>query len=116
MNGEYDDPSGIMDITWLRYNQLEAPAGYITLSNCGHMVFVDAPIGFVGDKFVPLFGQYRDIHWREFLRNRETIVDLTAAVYDAFLDRDQDVLMRVYDGGLDFEGSYETRNFDAIHW
>lgn len=110
MNGEYDDPSGIMEVTWSRFKMLDAPAGYITLESCGHMVFVDPPIGFFGDKLVPLFGQFIDVRWNEFVRNRASIVDISATMYDAYLADDAEALAKIHDGAIDFVGTYDTRN------
>ncbi len=110
INGEYDDPSGIMEVTWSRFNMMDAPTGYFTLSNAGHMVFVDPPIGFFGDKLVPVFGQFSDVRWDEFLRNRAANVDISAMLYDAYLADDADALVKIHDGAIDFDGTYDTRN------
>lgn len=110
MNGEYDDPEGVIAVTWSRFNALDAPAGYITLADSGHMVFVDPPIGFFGDKLVPLFGDFQGIRWNTFVRNRATIVDLSALIYDAYLAQDPVAIDTVRDGAIDFAGSFETRN------
>ena len=110
MNGEYDDEDGVLQPTWAHYSEVAGPAGYIKVYGSGHMFFIDPPIGFLGEKFLPFWGDFEKINLRTFRKNRVVLRDLCVLVYDAYLKEDPGAFQALKDASLDFDGECYTRN------
>ncbi|MCC6695730.1 MAG: hypothetical protein IT365_08880 [Candidatus Hydrogenedentes bacterium] len=110
MNGEYDDELGVLQPTWTHYNEVAGPAGFIKVYGSGHMFFIDPPIGFLGEKFLPFWGDFEKINLRTFRKNRVVLRDLCVLVYDAYLKEDPGASQALKDTSLDFDGECYTRN------
>lgn len=112
MTGGVDNPDYIATPNWRRFNEFSGPAGYITLFGSGHMVFVDPPIGFLGDKFLPYIGSVQDVSLYTYTRNRAAVLDLCTIIYSAYLRQDPSALHLLRDASLDFTGDYAARNLE----
>lgn len=110
MNGEYDDEEGVLQPTWAHYGEVAGPAGYIKIHGSGHMFFVDPPIGYLGEKFLPFWGDFDKIKLKTFRKNRAVLRDLCVLVYDAYLKEDPGAFQALKDSSLDFDGECYTRN------
>ncbi|GMV92268.1 MAG: hypothetical protein AMXMBFR82_20460 [Candidatus Hydrogenedentota bacterium] len=110
MNGEYDDPTGVIAPTWQRFNVMHAPSAYIIFHDSGHVFFIDPPIGFLGDKLLPFFGNFEGIQLVTYRRNRADMIALCLLVYDAYLKQDSGALKAIETGDARLTGEYYTRN------
>ncbi len=110
MNGEYDDPTGVIAPTWQRFNVMHAPSAYIIFHDSGHVFFIDPPIGFLGDKLLPFFGNFEGIQLVTYRRNRADMIALCLLVYDAYLKQDSGALKAIEMGDAQLTGKYYTRN------
>ncbi|MCC6489266.1 MAG: hypothetical protein IT364_17325 [Candidatus Hydrogenedentes bacterium] len=110
MNGQYDDEEGVLQPTWKHYGEVAGPAGYFEIYGSGHLFFVDPPLGFLGEKFFPFWGDFEKINLRTFRKNREVMRDLCVLIYDALLNDDPAASQALKDSSLDFDGECYTRN------
>lgn len=110
LNGEYDDEMGVLQPTWTHYSEVAGPAGFIKVYGSGHMFFIDPPIGFLGEKFLPFWGDFEKINLQTFRKNRAVLRDLCVLVYDAYLKEDPGAFQALKDASLDFDGECYTRN------
>lgn len=74
------------------------------------MVFVDAPIGFLGEKLIPFLGDFRNIDVKSYQRNRATISKLSVLIYNAFLKESPEATKAITQGTVNFYGEYVTTN------
>ncbi|MCC6488483.1 MAG: hypothetical protein IT364_13380 [Candidatus Hydrogenedentes bacterium] len=109
MTGEYDNRKYIIEPNWSNFNGLQSNAGYFTLYNAGHMVFVDPPIGFLGEKLIPALGDFENIDWESYQRNRATVLNLSALLYEAFLDESPEAIEAVTHETYSLAGEAVTR-------
>ena len=110
MNGEFDDELGVLQPTWAHYGEVAGPAGYLKVYGAGHMFFIDPPIGFLGEKFLPFWGDFEKINLKTFRENRVALRNLCVLVYDAFLKEEPGAFQALKDTTIDFAGECYTRN------